>query len=278
MNLRDFCNKIEELLPHDVGMANDRLGLQLESGVENITGINVALEVNDSVIDECIEQNCNLLVVFHPLIFSPLLNIKESNRVGRLISKVIKNYIALISVHTSFDAYSKGTNYILAKKLGLEIEGFLDPDDKREEFGMGLITKSKKPISLDELLERCEMLFRSPLRYCKGKNSLITKIGLLAGSGSSYLDIAISKELDVFITSDISYHKFHAVEGKMALIDPGHYEMEQFVSAEISGLIRNEITINNSEIKVNTSKILTNPVKYFPNTKHYIENQKNYLK
>ncbi len=276
MYIQKLLNLIENTLPAKTAMEGDKIGLQIHSGKEQADRLLVTMELNDEVINEAVELSCDCVITFHPLIFSPLTYIHESERVGRLCIKLIQNSISLIVIHTNFDSYSQGTSTILAEKLGLDVTCFLEPDSQAGNYGMGVIATAGGAIEAQELLDRVSILCSSPVRYCNGKGSLLEKIAIVGGSGSSFINSAMQAGCDALITADVSYHKFHQADKKMMIIDPGHYEMEQFVPSGLSKLIK---TLDkDSEIgSVLISKIHTNPVNYYPLSADYITKQKNYL-
>jgi len=275
MTLGSILKLIERYFPAGTAMEKDRIGLQVQSGNEEVRKILISLELDDHVIEEANQKNCDCIISFHPLIFFPITELHDTQRVGRLVQKLIKNNISLISIHTNFDSYINGTSYILAKKLGLKVNGFLVPDKNHENYGMGIIAETEKTLSPDQLLEKVQSVCMSPVRYNHGQTSEINKIAIVGGSGTSYIGDALAREADCFITADVTYHRFHEVNGKMMLIDPGHYEMEQFVPMGLLQFFKEHIDREEFDF-ICTSKSLTNPIKYYPSG-NYEEEQKKYL-
>ncbi len=66
------------------------------------------------------------------------------------------------------------------------------------------------------------------IKHSSFLNKPIKKVAVLGGSGSFAIQAAISKNADVFLTSDLKYHDFFKAENKIVLADIGHYESEQF--------------------------------------------------
>jgi len=276
MQLENILKTIDNCLPVETAMEGDRLGLQIQSGQDEIRKILITLELNKDVVKEATLQNANCIITFHPLIFFPILNINDNDRVGELCTLLIKNSIALISIHTNFDAFSEGTSFVLSKKLGLKRIGFLAPDKYYPDRGMGVIAESNGNLSQEELLQKVIAVCNSPIRYSlNSRTNIIKKIAIIGGSGSIFLNNAIDLGCDAFITADITYHTFHKANGKIMLIDPGHYEMEQFVPQALAELLMNEIKDEN--LVIITSKILTNPIRYYPETEYFYNKQKSYL-
>src|SRR5699024_6779246 len=69
---------------------------------------------------EAIENNCNLIVSFHPIIFSGLKSITGKNYVERTVLKAIKNDIAIFAIHTALDNNWLGVNHGICERLGLK--------------------------------------------------------------------------------------------------------------------------------------------------------------
>ncbi len=277
MYLNELLKILNEALPAETAMKGDRIGLQIQSGQNKIKKLLITLEITPEVIEEAQKHKTNCILTFHPLIFLPLTEIHDNERVGSLATRLIKNDTAVISIHTAFDAYIEGTSRIFSEKLALDTDSsvFLQPDEKYEGRGMGVLLKSEKGIEPDFLLERVSAVCGSPLRWCEGKkNKPLKKIAIVGGSGTSFMEQALAEEADAFITADITYHQFHRVNGKMMLIDPGHYEMEQFVPEGLAKLLR-EKTGSSLEIIIN--KKHTNPVRYYSSGRDYQKEQINIL-
>lgn len=276
MQINKLLEIIDNILPAGSAADGDRIGLQIHAGREKARTVLVTYELTEDVINEAIKLKCDCIISFHPLIYLPMLRIHSTERVGRLSIELIKHSISLIVVHTNFDAFAKGTSSILAEKLGLEVARFLIPDRNISNCGMGVVAKTAKPIIPGDFVEQVSSVCGSPVRFCKGTGRNIENVAIVGGSGSSFLQEALDSSCDVFITADISYHKFHQVNNLMMLIDPGHYEMEQFVANELAGLIVSLDTGHELE-SVYVSGIYTNPVSYFPETYKYRQKQMNYL-
>ncbi len=264
MKLSLIVNVLEELFPYNNALKDDRVGLQINCGDSDINSIHIAYELNTLVVEECISKESKLLVVFHPLIYRLLPSIDIEDRVGELIIKLIQNNISLFVVHTIYDTNPMGTNFLIAQRLALKKISNLIDISSDSNIGMGFVGEFENHKSLNEILKLCKNIFKSPIRYTNGKNDLIKKIAIVGGSGSSFSDKVFEQDIDAFITADNSYHSFHRFQNKIALIDPGHYEMEQFVIDGIYEYLSHNIVSN--DLIFTKSSINTNPINY------YIEN------
>lgn len=119
MELHKILSVLEEMAPLSYAEDFDNVGLLVGNPSDTITGILVCHDALENVIDEAIEKKCNLVVCFHPILFSGIKKITGKNYVERAILKAIKNDIAIYAVHTALDNHKKGVNKIFCDALGL---------------------------------------------------------------------------------------------------------------------------------------------------------------
>ena len=127
MVVQDVINHLEALAPLQYAEDFDNVGLLVGNKKVEISGILVTLDTLESVIDEAIEKDCNLIVSFHPIIFKGLKSITGKDYVERTVLKAIKNDIAIYAIHTALDNALKGVNDIICNTLGLENRKILIP-------------------------------------------------------------------------------------------------------------------------------------------------------
>ncbi len=120
MKIKEIITVLEEMAPLAYAEDFDNVGLLTGNQDNEATGILVCHDALENVIEEAITKNCNLVVCFHPILFSGLKKITGSNYVERALIKAIKNDISIYAVHTALDNHSKGVNHIFAKALGLK--------------------------------------------------------------------------------------------------------------------------------------------------------------
>ena len=96
------------------------MGLLVGTYNTEVTGILVTLDTIESVVDEAIAKKCNLIVSFHPIIFNGLKKINDNSYVERVVTKAIKNNIAIYSMHTALDNVKEGVSGKMAEILDLK--------------------------------------------------------------------------------------------------------------------------------------------------------------
>ncbi|TBX69960.1 Nif3-like dinuclear metal center hexameric protein [Flavobacterium silvisoli] len=119
MKIKEILHILEEMAPLAYAEDFDNVGLLVGDANAEATGILVCHDALESVIEEAIAKNCNLVVCFHPILFSGLKKITGKNYVERAVLKAIKNDIAIYAVHTALDNHKHGVNKIFCDALGL---------------------------------------------------------------------------------------------------------------------------------------------------------------
>jgi len=260
MQLREFQQLVDSVFPPAAAMSGDPIGTQVASRRSSVRHVYTCFEVTDQVIAEAVQRGCDTIVTFHPLIYTPLRTINRDERVGRLVCSLIEHDVALIVVHTAFDAHPQGTNTLLAQHLGVRRIAPLVPSIGMPDFGMGLLGELDSPTSMQDFLSTVERVTQAPLRYGSAPLHDIRTVAMVAGSGASFLEHAIAAGVDVFLTADIKYHAFHQASGAIGLIDAGHFEMEQFVAQGIADLLQPRCA---DTVAISTSTVGENPVRYY---------------
>lgn len=367
MKFIEIIKIMEDWAPGEVAWEKDNVGLQVGTTEGEIKNIFLSLDLDDHVIDEALEKNCNFIITHHPLIFSPLKKINPKEKIPALVTKLIKNDITLFCMHTNLDYTKGGVSFQLASKLKLKNVKFLQnltsnqyklnvfiPEENCDEvaeaifnagggvigeytkcsfrtkgngtfkgslnsnpskgnpgefkitdevkleiltdkwkikrilekisevhpyeeiaydimpvnnlnvnFGAGVYGELDKELSVLDFMEYIsENMNIRNFRFSKGKSEFIKKVALCGGSGIEYLNAALSKNCDAYITGDIKYHSFQEAEGKILLIDAGHYETEIYAIDEIENRLKKLLPEKINVYKYSGS---TNPINFYNN-------------
>jgi dinuclear metal center YbgI/SA1388 family protein len=137
MKIKQILTILEEMAPLAYAEDFDNVGLLVGNQENEATGVLVCHDALESVIDEAITKKCNLVVCFHPILFSGIKKITGKNYVERSILKAIKNDIAIYAVHTALDNHKNGVNKIFCDALGLKNTKVLVP---KNNFIQKLVT------------------------------------------------------------------------------------------------------------------------------------------
>jgi len=127
MQVKDVIDLLEEIAPLTYAEDFDNTGLLVGNRNTTINNILVTLDTLESVVEEAIEKDCNLIVSFHPIIFGGLKKLTGSTYVERVVAKAIKNDIAIFAIHTALDNNWDGVNTMICQKLNLSNRKILVP-------------------------------------------------------------------------------------------------------------------------------------------------------
>ena len=127
MKVKDVIGLFEEIAPLAYSEDFDNTGLLVGDDNMKVNGILITLDTLETVVDEAIKKNCNLIVSFHPIIFSGLKKLTRKTYVERTVQKAIKHDIAIFSSHTALDNAWNGVNSMICQKLELKEQTILIP-------------------------------------------------------------------------------------------------------------------------------------------------------
>jgi dinuclear metal center YbgI/SA1388 family protein len=258
MTIKNISDYLEEIAPLNQAEDFDNVGLLIGNETTEVEGILVTLDTLEETVDEAIKKKCNLIVSFHPIIFSGLKKINGNSYVEKVVLKAIQNNIAIYATHTALDNSKVGVSSKMCEKLGLINYNILLPKEDGNT-GMGMIGDLPKPMQEEDFLKFTKKTFKTNgIRFSNTTGNLVNKVAVLGGSGSFAIADAIHKKADVYISADFKYHDFFKAEGKILLIDVGHYESEQFTK----NLLVEYLTKKFTSFAIILSEKSTNPIYY----------------
>ncbi len=127
MTVAEVGKLLDTLSPLHYAEDFDNVGLLVGHEETEVKGILVTLDTLEEVVDEAIAKKCNLIVSFHPIVFSGLKKLVGTTYVERVVMKAIANNIAIFAVHTALDNNHLGVNAKICEVLGIENPKILIP-------------------------------------------------------------------------------------------------------------------------------------------------------
>ena len=132
--------------------------------------------------------------------------------------------------------------------------------NKWKQNGSGRIGMLENPVEESQFLDGVKAALKSKcLRHTALTGKMIRKVAVCGGSGSFLIHQAILAGADVFVSADFKYHQFFEGEGKILLIDAGHFETEQFALQLFYDVLNKKIP----NFAVHFSESAINPVNYY---------------
>lgn len=129
------------------------------------------------------------------------------------------------------------------------------------QYGMGSIGTLASLQSLGSFLKKVKKALGSDqIRYTGNLRKTVRTVAVCGGSGSELLDVAVRSGADVFVTADVRYHAFHDSDGRIALVDAGHWETEQVVLPAIAARLQQSVLNKRKQVSVLITNQRTNPI------------------
>ncbi|WP_269538948.1 Nif3-like dinuclear metal center hexameric protein [Cerasicoccus fimbriatus] len=198
-------------------------GLQFENHGD-VGKVGAAVDAGLIPFEMAADKGIDFLIVHHGMFWN-----KPAPIVGQLRKKLLvllANNIAVYSSHLPLDCHPQiGNNAILARKLGLKVDGGF----VRYEGHDIAVTAPATDGHRDHLKDKLQKLFPDTLTCIEAGPANIRRVGILTGSGRSAIPELKSRGIDTFITGELKQEHFNiAQEEEINLYLGGHYATETF--------------------------------------------------
>lgn len=259
MKIKELLDFIETRVPLSQQEDYDNSGVQCGDVSNEITGVLVAIDTTEAVIDEAINKGCNLIVTHHPSLFRAIKRVTPEYYINRCIIKAIRHDIVIYSAHTSLDNDDEGVNVYWARQMGLRDIEILEPLSDAPMIGAGVIGNLPEPCTIEELLSKMKVF--QPITHVAHSKVLkeqVRRIAYCGGSGNFLLKTAAQAGADIFITGEAKYNDFYDAEELVTLMTIGHFESE-LLTKEILISIMSE---KKGNFAIYNATTCVNPVHY----------------
>lgn len=261
---QDVVNAVEELYPPRLAAPWDQIGLICGRLDQTVTGVVVAVDLTDQVIEFAQDNKANFILVHHPLFLSGVHEVSEAEFKGALVHTLIENKIALMAAHTNADSAKPGVSDALADLLGLTGTVPVEPDPNNPQEGSGRIGELAQPLTLQEFAEL--VASKTPataqgVRVAGDPEKEVKRIAVCGGSGDSYLDLINQLEADVYVTSDLKHHRVrdHVDAAGCAIVDIPHWASEFPWCEQAAAQLSEQLAKSGQEVPVSVYEVPTDP-------------------
>jgi dinuclear metal center YbgI/SA1388 family protein len=107
----------------------DAVGLVCGDPDQVVRSVLFAVDPVEVVVEEALESGVDLLVVHHPLLLTPVSSVAATTAKGRVVHRLLRGGVALMTAHTNADVPADGVNDAIARTLGLRDSRVLAPTD-----------------------------------------------------------------------------------------------------------------------------------------------------
>lgn len=236
---------IEKLAPLSYAESWDNVGLLVGNRDKKVYRIMTALDATDAVIAQAVEEQVDMLVTHHPMIFSAMKRITEEDFIGRRIIKLIQNDMSYYAMHTNFDVCMM--NDIAAEKIGIVKDAVLEEvytnRETGETAGIGIVGNLKELMTVEQLAQLVKDIFGIPFVKVSGNlDRKVQRAAISTGAGKSIASYGLKKGAEVFISGDMDHHTtIDMLDQGMQVIDAGHYGTEHFMSEYVCTYLKKEL-------------------------------------
>ncbi len=227
MKIKEITAVLESFAPLGWQESYDNSGLVVGRPDDEVHRALLAVDVTEAVLDEAEREGCDLVVTHHPIIFHPLKRFNSSTAVERCVERAIRRGIALYACHTNLDSAPDGMSRRLAERLGLGAIRLLEPSEKGEGVGFGVVGELPEPLPTLDLLRRIKERLRiGAVRYSDPAAPTVRRVALCTGAGASLIGAARAAGAELYLTADLKYNDFMTPDGALTVADIGHFESE----------------------------------------------------
>jgi len=222
MTVKELLDILEEWAPQAYAEDFDNVGLLVGNPDNYCSGALITLDITEEVVEEAIAKKCNVIISFHPIVFSGLKKITGSSYVERVVQKAIENQIAIIALHTRLDNHPNGVSEVLCKQLKLSKTEVLVPKKATLKKLVAYVPESHTA----SILEALHKAGAGSLENYIDCSFLLEGTGKFTGTAQS--NPHIGKQMEKVTVSEIQInvvfeaHLFHRVQ--KALLDAHPYE------------------------------------------------------
>ncbi len=243
-NLADVVAALEAIAPLGLAADWDNVGLLISPSRPRAVGrILLTIDLTSAVLNEAISSRADLVVAYHPAIFTPLARIGERGAVERVVLRAIEARLPIYSPHTAIDAAPGGVNDWLADGLGPSRRRAIERPSMNVDFAMGQDDDGAPPIAgqgrlvdLDRARDVSALVRRvkkwtglqrvrvaTAERHAGGEP--VRRVALCAGAGGSVLS---DVDADLLWTGEMRHHDvLAAVEAGRSVLLCDHTNTER---------------------------------------------------
>lgn len=199
-------------------------GLQVEGRAE-VQRIVSGVTASQALLDAAVEAGADLVLVHHGYFWkseNPCIVGSKQRRLKTLLN----HEISLLAFHLPLDVHPEvGNNVQLARRLGLQVEGPLEPGNPRS---VGLVGSLPEPMSPCDFARKVQqVLQREPLLIEADRP--IRRLAWCTGAAQGYIEQAIAAGVDAYLTGEVSEATVHSArENDISFLAAGHHATERY--------------------------------------------------
>lgn len=208
--LTEVVALLEGFAPLHLAADWDNVGLLIEPcplAEASVSKIALTIDLREPVLEEALANGAELIVAYHPPIFTGLKRLTHDSAAGRIAILALSEGVFVYSPHTALDACRGGLNDWLASAFGPGSSLPIEPASTSPDEGQGRVIDLERPIAIDEAITRVKAhLNLDQVRVAEpqaGVGMSIQRVAVCAGAGGSvFSDV----QADLYLTGEMRHH------------------------------------------------------------------------
>lgn len=251
--VKDISNFINSIAPYDTKCQWDNCGILIGDEERQVNKIGYTLDLTSESLESAINEDVDLIITHHPIIFHP----QKSFLKGNMAYELAFYGISAISVHTCFDCAKGGINDALCSILGIEDVNGVPSDESIVPMArIGALTNEKELTSI-EFADLVSEKLGTTVSVVETERK-IKKVAVCGGAGMDFFLSAVNMGADAYVTGEARHHELlMAKEMGVTLVIAGHFETENPAMAYLKKYIGDAFPDINSVLLKQS-----NPVKF----------------
>jgi len=204
-------------------------------GNKKVTKIALGVSANEEFLLAAVESGAQMCI-FHHGLDARVWQSRYPLFTQKRLKIIVENKLTVMGFHYTLDSHPEiGNNAIIIKLLGAKIK-----EPLFEEWGY--TAKFSQPQPIQELLAKCEKIFKHKIFTVLNGPKQITTIGVVSGRGIP--DVAVIAEMEakgvqLYISGETSEWIVHQMkESEINYFCAGHYASEVFGIQELGRKIK----------------------------------------
>ncbi len=222
-------------------------GLQVE-GREQVRRLVTGVTACQALIDAAIVEEADAILVHHGYFWK-----NEDQRVRGMkkqrLQSLLRHDISLFAYHLPLDAHPQmGNNAQLARRLGLHVEGGLEPDNP---LSIGNVGRLDEPMSAEDFAAHVEAVLGRQALHIGDSQDEIETLAWCTGAAQGFIERAQAMGVDAYLSGEISEPTTHfARETGIHYFACGHHATERYGVQAVGEWLANEYGVEHVFIDI----------------------------
>ena len=231
--LDEVLQALETLAPLALAEPWDKVGLQVRPAEGPHPGrrILLTLDLTIGVVEEAAKKQADLIISYHPPLFTPLETLDANQPRVRPLLMAIQHRMAVYSPHTALDAAPGGLSDWFAAQAGSGETTPFGHEGSSASVGPGRLLRLATPATLDVLALRLGQAVGAPcvqVAPARGVHPKRTPLGSLACCPGAGASILVNAPAEVLLTGEMKHHDLLAcTEAGKSVLLCGHAASER---------------------------------------------------